>query len=314
MRFVLTSRFFLAFASGFCWLVVGNIFSGVPSTLGQEPVALVSQVNRAGTMPEVLPREAAELEIALGRLRLVPDRFRIVRKHEQFECTIAAEGPVGASAKQIVGTRSLQVSTQDGRPTVKLSYADPREKWTLSIDNIVGAEWSRELLDCSPPITVQYTQRPHQPIVVKIDGAGRPIQLTAQTLWHMTEQKSPAFERFVLPALVRLNQAWDLPQALAAAKRMRGYNEGSHTTAAKHELAQLIAELDSTDRRVRELAKQNLRETGLAAQIPLEQLRSGPLSQQQRSTVEELLAEFEPRSADTPTRLAYWLSGDPNWR
>ena len=95
---------------------------------------------------------------------------------------------------------------------------------------------------------------------------------------------------------------------------MRGYGEIGNTTSAKHELAQSIAELDSTDRRVREVAKQKLRETGLAAQIPLEQLRGGPLSSQQRSTVEELLAELEPRSADTPTRLAYWLSGDPNWR
>ncbi len=118
----------------------------------------------------------------------------------------------------------------------------------------------------------------------------------------------------MLPALVRLNSTWDLPQALAAAKRMRGYGELGNTNADKHELAQSIAELDSTDRRVRESAKQKLRETGLAAQIPLEQLRGGPLSPQQRSTVEELLAELEPRSADTPTRLAYWLSGDPNWR
>ncbi len=128
----------------------------------------------------------------------------------------------------------------------------------------------------------------------------------------MTEQNSPEFSQYVLPSLVRLNSSWDLPRALAAARRMRGFSERG--SAAKHELAQSIAELDSADRCVRESAKQKLRETGLAAQIPLQQLRGGPLSPQQRSTVDELLAELEPRSADTPTRLAYWLSGDPNWR
>lgn len=285
--------------------------------------------------PEVLPRESAELEIALGRIRLVPDRFRIVRKHEQFDWPViqdtasstsstsnATNGSTNNATNNSTATaavkncsRSMQVAAQEGRPTVKLSYTDPIEKWTLSVDNIVGAEWTRELLDSSPVIKVTYVQRPHQPIAITIDGVSKqPIKLSSLTLWHLTEQNSAEFVTYVLPALVRLNPTWDLPQALAAAKRMRGYGEFSNSSAAKHELAQSIAELDSVDRRVREAAKQKLREAGLAAQIPLEKLRGGPLSSQQRSTVEELLGELEPRSADTPTRIAYWLSGDPNWR
>lgn len=286
------------------------------SLSAQDPVAnSAAQSTLRTTRPEVLPRESAELEIALGRIRLVPDRFRIVRKHEQFEWpTSTKDTTTDSNFVKVSGTRSLQVATQDGRPTVKLSYADPVEKWTLCVDNVVGAEWTRELLDASPAVTVQYTQRPHQHIVVKIDGAGpKQVVLSGQTLWHLTEQNAAEFKRYVLPALVRLNRGWDLPQALAAAKRMRGFNDLNQTTA-KHELAQSIADLDSSDRRLRESAKQKLRDTGLAAQIPLEQLRGGPLSPQQRSTVDELLTELEPRSADTPTRLAFWLSGDPNWR
>ena len=312
----------------FSWLVsVGCVFLLGSWALGQDrptPASDTACPASRQQLPDVLPREAAELEIALGRLRLVPDRFRIVRRHDQFDWpNVAAEATASKETNAPTSTnttakqcsRSIQVATQDGRPTVKLSYADPREKWTLTVDGMVGAEWTRELIDHNPVIKVQYTQRPHQPIAITIDGVQKqPIKLSALTLWHLTEQRSPEFEQYVLPALVRLNSAWDLPQALAAAKRMRGYGEMGHTTSAKHELAQLIAELDSADRRVREAAKQKLRETGLAAQIPLEQLRGGPLSPQQRSTVEELLAEFEPRSADTPTRLAYWLSGDPNWR
>ncbi len=75
---------------------------------GQE---LTRSVAQSG-MPEVLPREAAELEIALGRIRLVPDRFRIVRKHEQFEWPAKPAGaPVVPNC-----TRSMQVAAQDGRP------------------------------------------------------------------------------------------------------------------------------------------------------------------------------------------------------
>lgn len=297
-------------------LIAGIALAFGPSISAQESATRFPfQSARLGRPPEILPRDAAELEIALGRIRLVPDRFRIVRKHEQFDWPMPGADTAESNPAKLSCARSLQIATQDGRPTAKLSYSDPQEKWSLCVDNIVGAEWTRELLDAHPPIQVQYTQRPHQHIVIKIDGVGaKQIVLSSQTLWHLTEENSPEFQRYVLPALVRLNHAWDLPQALAAAKRMRGYAEPGQATAAKHELAQSIAELDSSDRRMREMAKQKLRDTGLAAQIPLEQLRGGPLSPQQRSTVEELLAELEPRSADTPTRLAYWLSGDPNWR
>ena len=326
MRFVLLAQFStnkLPSCHAICsWLVsVGCVFLSGSWALGQDRPAPTSSAAcpvSIQQLPDVLPREAAELEIALGRIRLVPDRFRIVRRHDQFDWptvpTEATTAATAANSTKIDATaataktsakpcsRSMQVATQDGRPTVKLSYADPREKWTLTVDGLIGAEWTRELIDRNPVIKVQYTQRPHQPIVITIDGVQKqPIKLSALTLWHLTEQKSPEFEQYVLPALVRLNSSWDLPQALAAAKRMRGYGEMGHSTSAKHELAQSIAELDSADRRVRETAKQKLRETGLAAQIPLEQLRGGPLSPQQRSTVEELLAELEPRSADTPT-------------
>lgn len=312
-----------------CVLVIP--ISGQDNSATASPQSPQRKSTQPGSLPapppEVLPRESAELEIALGRMRLVPDRFRIVRKHEQFEWpttqdTAPSTSSTNNSTNNSTATaavkncsRSMQVAAQEGRPTVKLSYTDPKERWTLSVDNIVGAQWTRELLDCSPVIKVTYVQRPHQPIAITIDGVSQqPIKLSSLTLWHLTEQNSTEFERYVLPALVRLNPTWNLPQALAAAKRMRGYSEFSNTSAAKHELAQSIAELDSVDRRVREAAKQKLREAGLAAQIPLEKLRGGPLSSQQRSTVEELLGELEPRSADTPTRIAYWLSGDPNWR
>lgn len=319
----------LALVTQCCVLVSPT--SGQDSSATASPKSSQRKSSQPGSLPapapEVLPRESAELEIALGRIRLVHDRFRIVRKHEQFDWPAIQDTATSISASNNASnnatataavkncSRSMQVAAQEGRPTVKLSYTDPKEKWTLSVDNIVGAQWTRELLDSSPVIKVTYIQRPHQPIVITIDGVSKqPIKLSSLTLWHLTEQNSAEFERYVLPALVRLNPTWDLPQALAAAKRMRGYSEFSHTSAAKHELAQSIAELDSVDRRVREAAKQKLREAGLAAQIPLEKLRGGPLSSQQRSTVEELLGELEPRSADTPTRIAYWLSGDPNWR
>ena len=309
-------------ATASLWLLLGDEAIHAQNAGGLSVPSLSYEAGSAlSNRPEVLPRDAAELEIALGRIRLVPDRFRIVRKHEQFDWP-AATSTAASSDNQGQPTatrgqcsRSLQVVAEEGRPTVKLSYQDPQEKWTLTVDNIVGAEWTRELPDGQRTIEISYSQRPHQPIVITIAGISpRPIQMRAATLWHFTEQMSPEFEQYVLPALVRLNSTWRLPEALAAAKRMRGQNTQANSTSAKHELAQCIAELDSTDRRVREVAKQKLREAGLAAQIPLQQLRGGPLSPQQRSTLDELLGELEPRSADTPTRLAYWLTGDPTWR
>ncbi len=113
--------------------------TGTCSDDGSSPAASRSPAKQ----PEVLPRDAAELEIALGRIRLVPDRFHIVRKHEQFEWP-------GIKAPQAC-SRSLHVTTQDKRLTVKLSYADPQEKWSLNIDALVGAEWTRELLTTQRP-------------------------------------------------------------------------------------------------------------------------------------------------------------------
>ncbi len=310
-------RFVVTFRTACACLLAASLYFSAPG-----------QAQGPALRPEILPREAAELEIALGRIRMVPDRFRIVRKHEQFAwptpAAVSATNELSQEQRKEPGSntdpaktcnRSLHVTANEGRPTLKLSYSDTQERWTLVVDQLVGAEWTRELLTKQPLVTVQYRQPPHQSITVTITGAtSKPKTLKAATLWHLTEQNQPEFAEYVLPALLRLNSTWDLHKALAAAKRMRGYTDLSGTTNSKHELAQYISQLDSSDRHVREAAKQKLRDTGLAAHIPLEQLRSGPLTPQQRSTVDELLAELEPRTADTPTRLAYWLAGDPSWK
>ena len=84
-KLVGTSRFFSLL------LCVGLVVVPASHTRGQDQAvqtgrtSAVSSTTPRQLSPDVLPREAAELEIALGRIRLVPDRFRIVRRHDQFD-------------------------------------------------------------------------------------------------------------------------------------------------------------------------------------------------------------------------------------
>jgi hypothetical protein len=249
-----------------------------------------------------VPREVAEVEIALGRLRIVRERFRIIRNHETF-----LEG---------AGTRSLQLSIDEGRPALRVSYSEPTEKWSLQLDETVGALWTREYRsDEGQMIKVNYVQRPHQPIAIEINGLGpEPLRMSGASLWHLTQQSPPGFTSCVLPSLERLNPTWDLCGTLATAERIAD-TAGIHADSSDApSILQSVADLESSDQSDRAAALNRLRQAGLAAHIPLEQLARKPLTTQQRESVERLLRVLEPPSADTPTRLAYWLSGDPAWR
>lgn len=249
----------------------------------------------------IVPSEAAEIEIVFGRLQLVPHRFRILRRQETF-----VDG---------TGWRTLQVSAVEGRPNLRACYYEESDKWSLQFDATIGAQWSRETTCNGRPLKIDYSQKPQQPVVILITGLQpKPTKISGASLWHLTEQNAPEFASFVLPALKRLNCAWDLPGTLATAKQFRlqaGLDEDQIDRPA---LVQCVADLESSERAVRADAVERLRIAGVTAQIPLFQMTQSQLTTQQRKTIEQLLTALEPRTADTPTRLAYWLSGDPSWR
>ena len=286
-------------------LMSAHSASLMPSLRAQAPVsqALDASTPAAGeSKPQlpIVPSDVAGIEIAFGRLRLTPDRYRIVRRQETF-----AENS---------GWRTLQVSVVDSRPALRASFADQFERWTVQLDSTIGAEWSREISAQGRTIKIDYSQKPQQSIVIVVSGAeSKAIRMSGDTLWHLTEQNPHGFSSYVLPALKRLNHNWNLPGTLATAKTARSANGLDDDHFDPSMLLQCVEELESTDRIVRAAAAERLRSAGVSAQIPLFELTHRQLTMQQRKTIEQLLVALEPRSADTPTRLAYWLSGCTDW-
>ena len=253
------------------------------------------------TARDVVARENIEFEIALGRLRLATQRYKILRRHESLDSDRCQ--------------RSIHVATIDRKPTLRASYSDPKENWSLQFDPTVGAIWSREVLNQSKPIRIEYRQPPRQPITILVSIGNEPVRTLSQpTLWHMIHENDADFVAYVQPALERLNPKWELQTTLAEAQKYRHQTGLDQVMASPTDFAQAIADLESLDMTVRAQAYQRMRQYGLAAHIPLEHAASGHLSSQQRRLIDQLLVALEPRSADTPVRLAYWLSGDPNWR
>jgi len=248
--------------------------------------------------PEILPRALAEFELALGRIRLARDRYRIVRQHEEF--------PEGR------GERAVQISVQSGRPTLRLTYHDLQEDWSMQIDNTSGVNWTRRFQSQERETTVTYQQPPGQRI--RISVSGYPGVIEGESLWHLCQQDPPGFRAAVYPALRRLNPRWELPQSLTVATGLRRTLRSDGATIDMKNLVELLDCLESSDRGERTAAFERLDAAGLSIQFPLQQLARGPLAPQQRQMVLGLLDRLEPRSEDTPTRVAYWLSGDPNWR
>jgi hypothetical protein len=264
---------------------------------------------------ELVPWEAARIEIALGRLQLSPYKFRVLRKHEAF------------AAEQC--ERSYQVTMSHGAPALRATFKSPHEAWALLLDTQAGTDWVREFDQAGQRLRVHYQQPPLQPIRIEISRqptsavadaadvqAAKPEvrRLEAPTLWHLTEASDEWFVQYVLPSLYRLNPRWDLHAMLEDAKRLRPADNAPQATAVSASVAKSIAGLDSPELEVRSAAKQELRQLGLSAQIPLEQALRSDISTQQRQAILALLEALKPQSADSPTRLAYWLSGDPAWR
>lgn len=252
-------------------------------------------------LPRIVPPEVAQIEIALGRLRLVRDHFKIVSRRE----------PSSAES----GERSLLVSFHHGQPALQARYKDALETWSLQLDAVAGAGWTREFTADGRPVKVVYSQRPHQPIEIEVSGTGsRPSKMSGLSLWHLMQQDPPGFASYVLPSLERLNPAWNLRQTLALTNEIERGDELTAGAIDSAMIAQCVSDLESSDRPTRVAALECLKQAGLAAHIPLEKQMQNELSVQQRETIERLLDGLDPRSADTPTRLAYWLSGDPAWR
>lgn len=266
-----------------------------------DPSASLSEPKATYAKREVVSKETVGIEIALGRLRLVSTRYKILKRHESFE---------GDSCQ-----RSIQVSSVEGKPTLRALYSDPNEKWSIQFDSMVGAQWTREYSEKDVPIKIEYSQKPKQLITIRIrKGSDVAKTISQPTLWHFVENNDLEFSTLVLPSLLRLNPCWDIKGTLDTAKLFRDKAGLSGKMSEIGQWTQCVADLEDSDQTVRAAAIEQLRNAGLSAQILLERLSRGELSCHQRHIVDQLLAGLEPRSADTPTRIAYWLSGDPDWR
>lgn len=255
---------------------------------------------------ELFSREAGELELALGRIQLNSQHFRVMRKHESFD-----DG----------GERSYQVSIHEGSPTLRVVYRDQHEDWLLHCDFHEGTTWTRSFDFDSGRATVEYTQLRNRPIAITVtqDNLKDPKQGTkkwsGQSLWHMLQLHDPDFDRIVKPSLMRLNADWKLDETLAAADRILAVSSSKNSESAEVVVARCLRELESPESSRRLEAAATLRGLGLAAQIPLSRsVAGGKLTPHQRDAVNKLLDALQPQSPDTPTRLAYWLSGDPSRR
>lgn len=268
---------------------------------------------------EIIPRDSVRLELALGRLQLNGSNFRIVKKHEAFD--------------EDQCERSYQVSTFNGRPSVRVLYRDAIENWTLAMDGNSHCEWRREFHVEGNAVSIDYRQTDRMPIEIEVRETGKaPHRLRSHSLWHLTSEADPVFCKFVLPSLVRLNSSWDLPATLACAKRQmtlmlakKADEEANAVTARKssdavsnseltHHVARCLKDLEASEHARRKSAEKELKNLGIAGYIPLCEAFQGRLTPHQKQVVDELLDSLQPHSADNATRIAYWLSGDPNWR
>ena len=134
---------------------------------------------------------------------------------------------------------------------------------------------------------------------------------SAPSIWHLCFEYPDMSDRYLLPLVGAYGRGWDLGKRCRVIRR--SMLKIAHRTQPpdRRELATLVRQLGSPQRRVRQTAFRRLRSIGYPVLAYLEEISVEQLDREQRMQLHRLRRVLSDIDYDTPERVAMRLAAEP---
>ncbi|MDW8037246.1 MAG: hypothetical protein RMI90_04305 [Thermoguttaceae bacterium] len=241
---------------------------------------------------------------------------RLVRGRVEW----TAKGPLGrgigrtATTISSAGPRcSERISLAGGAENISLSYAreNQQQKYSLSVDLQRAFQIQWQSLDPLSPWTIELSQRPGEPVALKVTGAATDRVWRARSLWHLAFEEPGTVQKYVIPLFGSFLPSVSLLGHTEQVQReMLGLAQASRSPDRRRWEA-LVAQLADEQYTRRQAADRALRQQGPAIVPFLRSLDWNLLDAEQRFRIRRILQALEPPGdEDSLTKVAHWLLDD----
>jgi len=212
------------------------------------------------------------------------------------------------------GRWSERISVAGGAENLSLSYEleNQQQKYSISVDLQRSFQIQWQSLDPQSPWKIELSQRPREPVALKVTGAAPERVWKASSLWHLAFEEPGTVQKYViplfgsfLPSVSLLGQTEQIQQEMLRLAALPRSPDRPRWEA-------LVAQLADEQYSRREAADRALRQQGSALVPFLRSLDWRLLDAEQRFRIRRILRELEPPGdEDSLTKAAHWLVDDP---
>lgn len=266
---------------------------------------------RAAWAAEELPKW--ETPLLTNWIRSGVVQARLVRG--RVEWTAKGHAGRGSGITTSAGGRwSERISVAGGAENISLSYEreNQKQKYSISADLQRSFQIQWRSLDPQSPWTIELTQRPREPVALKVTGDAPERVWKARSLWHLAFEEPGTVQKYViplfssfLPSVSLLGQTEQVQQEMLRLAALPQSPDRPRWEA-------LVAQLADEQYSRREAADRALRQQGSAVAPFLRSLDWRLLDAEQRFRIRRILQELEPPGdEDSLVKAAHWLVDDP---
>lgn len=170
--------------------------------------------------------------------------------------------------------------------------------------------WRRETAE-GKCCETRFVQPPHSPLVLFIDQPNEPRQeYRVPGIWHLAILHPDICQLHVIPILDRLCLDHPVRLEVDEVRDELFQNALLSPSVGRREVQRLVNQLGASSFQTRRRAASQLRAMGPCVIIFLDELSASRLDREQRHRLDDLRKCLVPRTADTPARVAQWLSTD----
>ncbi|MCO6457508.1 MAG: hypothetical protein J5I93_19585 [Pirellulaceae bacterium] len=259
--------------------------------------AACEEIPEAGSLAARL--NWVQYEIVRGRVTALNSRLAASKSQT---CGGDSQGP----------RESYSLTVGDSAPSVSYELQDADQHLTVELNcgNClrVHRRPARER-----QAAVRFVQPPRGPVALEIAGSESAAsrRLVADDLWQLLLLYPAECREHLIPVLEVLRPDWRLAEQGRAIERRLLELAQSSQLPDRSGWAGWVAELSSSDARLRRAADHRLRAVGQAILPYLESLDPAGLDAEQRLRVRQICDELTMRSGDDAQRVAVWLSVKP---
>lgn len=242
--------------------------------------------------------KAVQFEIVLGRITMT--HVRLGQNRSQ-----------ASGDKESQRTETLLIGMQHQTPTFRYEQVVPERKVTIEV--LPTGEFVAQQIPTQPSSLAEivFRQKNSGETRLLVSENGMQTEFVARSLWHLMLEHPTIGREKCAPLLNILGSQWQIADDVEEIRELLLRRATAGLLPDFHRVNDLVRQLSHKEFARRQAADRELRAMGCAIVAHLQSMDTTVLDSEQRQRLRAIVAAAKAPKADTPERVASWLTADP---